>query len=167
MGRTITGQSSGTDTPVTAASHVLISAPTSFLPPLPPFSLECSTSCLHRFYFPAATTSFLSFCKLITVKSVSTGIASASVFFWACSLLLNSIYQAYPVAPEHTWVEVSGILSNLVEDQGMLESFHQCALSVYPFSAKLWTSYYNFLKKKTESGTSVVQIAKERGIKVE
>ncbi|KAF9599100.1 hypothetical protein IFM89_033707 [Coptis chinensis] len=106
-------------------------------------------------------------CKLITVKSVSSGIASASVSFWACSLLVNSIYQAYPVAPEHTWVEVSGILSNLVEAQGMFERFHQCALSVYPFSAKLWTSYYNFLKKKTGSGTAVVQIAKERGIKVE
>ncbi|KAF9587136.1 hypothetical protein IFM89_039653 [Coptis chinensis] len=107
-------------------------------------------------------------CKLITVKSVSSGIASASVSFWACSLLLNSIYHGLPQEHrEHTWVEVSGILSNLVEAQGMFESFHQCALSVYPFSAKLWTSYYNFLKKNTGSGTSVVQIAKERGIKVE
>ncbi|KAF9589957.1 hypothetical protein IFM89_029573 [Coptis chinensis] len=117
--------------------------------------------------FPANYSLAFAVCKLVIVKSVSSSIASASVSFWACSLLVNSIYQAYLVAPEHTWVEVSGILSNLVEAQGMFERFHQCALSVYSFSAKLWTSYYNFLKKKTGSGTSIVQIAKERGIKVE
>ncbi|KAF9587191.1 hypothetical protein IFM89_039580 [Coptis chinensis] len=113
MGRSITGQSSGTNTPVTDSKK-------------------------HR---------ALDLMK-IGVDSVTLNVGDClqngeldlmeDDCFYGSSESSSLNPHAYPVAPEHTWVEVSGILSNLVE-----------------------------AGKKTESGTSVVQIAKERGIKVE
>ncbi|XP_043699062.1 uncharacterized protein LOC122649872 isoform X2 [Telopea speciosissima] len=108
----------------------------------------------------------LSVCKLITMTSNSAGIVSTGVSFWASSLLLSSIFQAVPVAPEHIWVEAAGIFVKLVEVQEMCERFHRRALSVYPFSVELWKSYFN-LSKMTGNMNAVIKAAKERGIAVD
>jgi len=33
--------------------------------------------------------------------------------FWASSLLINSIFQAVPVAPEHVWLEAADAMRDL------------------------------------------------------
>ncbi|KAL6980500.1 hypothetical protein U1Q18_022138 [Sarracenia purpurea var. burkii] len=91
---------------------------------------------------------------------------SASVSFWASSLLANSLFQAVPVAGEYVWVEAASVLQNLTDVHSVLESFHRRALSVYPFSIKLWESYLN-LSRVTGNISSVVEAARERGIKLE
>ncbi|OVA18313.1 siRNA-mediated silencing protein NRDE-2 [Macleaya cordata] len=118
--------------------------------------------------FPANYRLALSVCELIMRSYCnSSGVASASVVFWASSLLVNSIYQVNPLAPEKAWVEVCGILSNLVvEVHGISESFHQQALSVYPFSLQLWKSYFE-LSKTTGNVSVVIDAAKKRGIKLD
>ncbi|KAL5710951.1 hypothetical protein ACHQM5_021454 [Ranunculus cassubicifolius] len=113
--------------------------------------------------FPANYSLAFAVCKLITARKIT----SASVLFWASSVLVNSFFQAVPVAPESKWVEAADILSNFVEAaQGVSERFYQHGLSIYPFSVKLWKSYYNF-GKKTGNGNSVVQSARDRGMKIE
>ncbi|KAF8396756.1 hypothetical protein HHK36_018386 [Tetracentron sinense] len=103
----------------------------------------------------------LSVCKLIAKDS-----KSPSVVFWASSVLVNSIFQAVPVAPEHIWVEAAGILGNLIDIQAMSERFHRRGLSIYPFSIKLWKSYLN-LSKMTGNTSALVEAAKERGIRLD
>ncbi|KAF5201096.1 zinc finger C3H1 domain protein [Thalictrum thalictroides] len=115
--------------------------------------------------YPANYSLALAVCKLIT-RNFTSGIASVSVMFWARSVLVSSIYQAFPVAPEHKWLEAADILSNLVDAQDIIESFHLRALSIYPFSIKVWMSYYNF-SKKTGNGSLVIQRAREKGVKLE
>ncbi|KAK9169896.1 hypothetical protein Syun_002036 [Stephania yunnanensis] len=106
----------------------------------------------------------ISVCDFLTSKSCGF-VASTSTVFWATSLLVNSIYQASPVAPEHAWVEVAGTLSKLVEVQDVSERLHQQALLVYPFSMKLWDSYYN-LGRATGKLAVVVTAARDRGVRL-
>ncbi|XP_042478666.1 uncharacterized protein LOC122059720 isoform X2 [Macadamia integrifolia] len=107
----------------------------------------------------------LSVSKLITTNSNSAGIVSTGVSFWASSVLVSSIFQAVPVAPEHIWVEGAGILMKLVEVQEMCERFHQRALSLYPFSLELWKSYFNLSKMTGNMAAAIA--AKERGIELD
>ncbi|KAA8534236.1 hypothetical protein F0562_031753 [Nyssa sinensis] len=103
----------------------------------------------------------ISVCKLLS------GIPkSASVSFWASSLLVNALFQAVPVAPEYVWVEAAGILLNLTDIQSISESFHKRALSVYPFSIKLWESYLN-LSRTTGNTSTVTEAARAKGIKLD
>ncbi|XXG80951.1 hypothetical protein AAC387_Pa09g1701 [Persea americana] len=106
----------------------------------------------------------MSVCKLIVRISNLNEIASATVMFWAGTLLVNSIFQAFPVAPELVWIEGADVLGDL----GMWdisERFHQQAVLVYPFSTKLWRSYCN-LAEKTGDMNAVINAARERGIKL-
>ncbi|XP_068634855.1 uncharacterized protein [Aristolochia californica] len=103
----------------------------------------------------------LSVCKLIQSQKF-VGVASASFKFWLSSLLVNSIFQAIPVAPEQVWVEAADVLSRL--DMGSFpDKFHELAVLVYPFSVKLWQSYYKF-RKRSGNEDSIIEAARERGI---
>ncbi|XP_058109763.1 uncharacterized protein LOC131252970 isoform X3 [Magnolia sinica] len=106
----------------------------------------------------------MSACKLVTRNPNIVGIVSASAMFWASSLLVNSIFQAFPVVPEQSWIEAANVLGN-IEMKNISERFHQQAVSVYPFSVKLWKSYFN-LSKKNGNGDAVADAARERGIKL-
>ncbi|XP_010260107.1 PREDICTED: uncharacterized protein LOC104599318 isoform X2 [Nelumbo nucifera] len=108
----------------------------------------------------------LSICKLMINVSNSGAITSHSVVFWASSLLVNSIFQTVPVAPEPIWVEAAGILGNLEVTQSISERFHQRALSVYPFSISLWKSFFK-LSSTIGNITAVVEAARERGIRLD
>uniref|UniRef100_A0A1D1XR75 60S ribosomal protein L10 n=2 Tax=Anthurium amnicola TaxID=1678845 RepID=A0A1D1XR75_9ARAE len=90
--------------------------------------------------------------------------ASEGIRFWVSSLLANSIFQSFPVAPESVWLEAANILSHL-EIYGISEAFHQQAVSVYPFSLKLWQSYFN-LSKTIRNVNAVVEVAKRRGFEL-
>ncbi|CBI31708.3 unnamed protein product, partial [Vitis vinifera] len=108
----------------------------------------------------------MSACKQLLSRGHSSGDASASVLFWGSSLLINAISQAIPVAPEFIWVEAAGILDNLMDNQVLSLNFHKRALSLYPFSIRLWKSYL-MLSKITGNMDSVVAAAKEKGIELD
>ncbi|KAK1297944.1 hypothetical protein QJS10_CPB14g01497 [Acorus calamus] len=104
----------------------------------------------------------LSTCKLIIKNLDSIGAGSASVLFWASSLLVSSIFQASPVAPQYIWCEAAHLLSYL-KIPNISEKFHHLAVSVYPFSLKLWQSYL-VLAKTIGKDVGVLEAARERGI---
>ncbi|XP_057979454.1 uncharacterized protein LOC131165553 isoform X2 [Malania oleifera] len=109
----------------------------------------------------------ISVCKLLLRRGVkSDKVNSASVLFWASSLLVNAISEAVPVAPEYIWVEAAGILGNLSGVRTICESFLKRALSVYPFSIGLWRSYLSFCRV-TGSMSTVVGAARDKGIELE
>ncbi|XP_052204399.1 uncharacterized protein LOC127809565 [Diospyros lotus] len=108
----------------------------------------------------------MSVCKLLSRRSNPADLTSASVSFWASSLLVNALIRAVPVAAEFVWVEAAGILLELSEIQSISESFHKRALSVYPFSIKLWKSYLDS-SRITGNTSCVIEAAGERGIKLE
>ncbi|KAL0915748.1 hypothetical protein M5K25_013201 [Dendrobium thyrsiflorum] len=85
-----------------------------------------------------------------------------SVKFWACTLLINSIFQSAPAAPELIWVEAADVLKNS-ESLEINLRFHKQAISVYPFSVKLWQSYANLYSTTAENG-EIIEAAQERGI---
>lgn len=89
-------------------------------------------------------------------------IAANAIKFWACSLLMNSIFQAIPVAPEHVWLEAASAMKNL-EILDISVRFHQQAISVYPFSIKLWQSYLGTCRN-TDTVDMIIESAKQRGI---
>lgn len=107
----------------------------------------------------------ISLCKFLSGTRDSVA-ASASVSFWASSLLIDSLFQAVPVAPEYVWVEAAQILQTLTDIQPITESFHKRALSVYPFSINLWKSYLS-LSRNTGSVDAVTGAARERGMKID
>ncbi|KAK9283560.1 hypothetical protein L1049_011808 [Liquidambar formosana] len=107
-----------------------------------------------------------SVCKLLSRDLNSADVTSAGVLFWASSLLVNTIFQAVPVAPEHVWVEASDVLGNFTDIQEISETFHKRAVLVYPFSIKLWKSYLN-LSKTTGNMSDVVEAAREKGMKLD
>ncbi|KAI3995318.1 hypothetical protein MKX01_032120 [Papaver californicum] len=114
--------------------------------------------------FPANYHLALSACELIIQHhNFSNGVAFAGAAFWASSLVVNALYQSNPLAPEKTWVQACGVLSNLGERQGISERFHQQAVSVYPFSVKLWKSYFDFSKVTGNMGV-VIDAARKRGV---
>ncbi|XP_072975069.1 uncharacterized protein [Typha angustifolia] len=89
------------------------------------------------------------------------GAASEGMLFWASAVLVNSIFQAVPVAPEPVWLEAANLLGNSGASE-ISGRFHQQAVSVYPFSIKLWQSYLN-ISKTTGNSESIMEAAKERG----
>ncbi|XP_058208420.1 uncharacterized protein LOC131321424 isoform X1 [Rhododendron vialii] len=108
----------------------------------------------------------ISVCKLLSERSDAADMSSSSVSFWGSSLLANALFRAVPVAAEYVWVEAAAVLRNLTEIQSISESFHRRALSLYPFSVNLWKSYLD-LSLVSGNSTSVMEAARERGIKLE
>ncbi|KAM4104531.1 hypothetical protein ACJW30_06G165000 [Castanea mollissima] len=107
----------------------------------------------------------ISVCKLLSRNDNSN--ASASVLFWASLNLVSAIFHAIPIPPECVWVEAAGILGNIAGNEAISERFYERAFSVYPFSVKLWKSYYDLSKKTTGNTSSVVDAAKEKGIELD
>lgn len=87
-----------------------------------------------------------------------------SLKFWACCHLINSIFMATPVAPEHTWLEATRVVSKSESVEVSLR-FHKQAISVYPFSFKLWQSYAN-LYTIIGDPNEIIEAAHERGIEL-
>ncbi|PWA94639.1 tetratricopeptide-like helical domain, zinc-finger domain protein [Artemisia annua] len=92
--------------------------------------------------------------------------ANASISFWASAQLIDSLFQAVPVAPEYVWVEAAGLLKQVAGFKSMLDSFHKRALSVYPYSLKLWKSYVGLYANDTGKADGVIEMAREKGIKL-
>ncbi|KAH7656903.1 TPR-like protein [Dioscorea alata] len=93
-----------------------------------------------------------------------TSVVYDAVMFWATTLLVNSILQAIPAAPEQIWFEAAHALKDF-ECGSITRWFHQLAVSVYPFSVRLWQSYLD-ISKKTGNANLTVKMAKERGIEL-
>ncbi|XP_059666223.1 uncharacterized protein LOC132312029 [Cornus florida] len=108
----------------------------------------------------------ISVCKLLNRGSNSSDVASTGISFWASSLLVNSLFQAVPVAPEFVWVEAAYILRSLIDIQSITEGFHKRALSVFPFSIMLWKSYLD-LSRATGNMNAVIEAAREVGIELD
>ncbi|XP_034928609.1 uncharacterized protein [Populus alba] len=106
-----------------------------------------------------------SVCKLLCRGYSSVNVASDSVLYWVCSILVNAIFHAIPIPPEYAWVEAAGILGDISGIELISDRFYKKALSAHPFSVKLWTCYYNLSKTRGYAST-VVQKARERGIQV-
>ncbi|CAL9205695.1 uncharacterized protein LOC135631820 isoform X1 [Musa acuminata AAA Group] len=115
-------------------------------------------------FTPANYRLALSVYKFIARNYSDSGVASDGIVFWGSCLLVNSIFQSAPVAPESVWLEAAALLRNS-EVQGIAERFYQQALSVYPFSVKLWKSYLD-LSKMTENEDVVTEAARERGLEL-
>lgn len=98
----------------------------------------------------------------LTKNFCHPSVAANANKLWACSLLINSIFQAIPVAPEYVWLEAARAIKN-VEILDISVRFHQQALSVYPFSIKLWQSYLGICRN-TDNVDMIVESAKQRGI---
>ncbi|XP_050385172.1 uncharacterized protein LOC126801759 [Argentina anserina] len=105
----------------------------------------------------------ISVCKLLNNGSHETDITLASVLFWASSNLVDAIFHAVPIPPEFVWIEAAQILGNMVNVEVISERFYKRALSVYPFSVKLWKSYYMLSVMTTGNVNTVVETAKEKG----
>ena len=102
----------------------------------------------------------LSTCESLSKDGCYEGFASKSVMFWAGTLLVNAVFQCFPVASESVWLRAVNALSQL-QNQSVLESFNKRAVSVHPFSLKLWQSYFRF---SSENGKAAVQeSARNRG----
>ncbi|KMT17543.1 hypothetical protein BVRB_2g037440 isoform A [Beta vulgaris subsp. vulgaris] len=114
---------------------------------------------------PANYQLVISVCKLVCGKFEFSNSKSASVSFWASSLLVNTIYHAIPLPPEHVWVEAADMLGKLTSVPEISESFHQRALSAYPFSLKLWKSFLNQSTGPSKRN-SVVKEATEKGLEL-
>ncbi|KAL5733279.1 hypothetical protein ACOSQ2_032971 [Xanthoceras sorbifolium] len=107
-----------------------------------------------------------SVCKLLSRGYNPCDVNLASVLFWASSTLVSAIFHAVPVAPEYVWVEAAGTLGNIKGIEAISERFYKRALSVYPFSIKLWKCYYKL--SETEGNTNtVVEAAREKGIELD
>ncbi|XP_038890115.1 uncharacterized protein LOC120079791 isoform X3 [Benincasa hispida] len=107
----------------------------------------------------------LSVCKQLCNGDDSSQAASASLIFWACSNLISAIFSSVPIPPESVWVEAANILINVKGFEAIIERFHKRALSVYPFSVQLWTSYYNMCKTRGDT-SAVLREVNERGIEL-
>ncbi|CAI9092449.1 OLC1v1027678C1 [Oldenlandia corymbosa var. corymbosa] len=101
-------------------------------------------------------------CKELCKTAKSTNI-SAGLHFWAGSLLVNAFYHAVPVAPEFAWVEAAEVLHALTDSRSIKESFLKKALTVYPFSVKLWKSCLH-LSENEGDRELVKEAAKEKGV---
>ncbi|MQL74764.1 hypothetical protein Taro_007109 [Colocasia esculenta] len=106
----------------------------------------------------------LSVCNFISSNAKHAAFASKGIMFWGSSVLANSIFQSFPVAPESVWLEAANVLSHL-GIQDISEAFCRQAISVYPFSFELWQSHLN-LSKTTGNSDSVRNAAKRRGFEL-
>lgn len=162
---------------------------------LSPVSFDCSllNSILHSWYGPSLLPQSLSdpkdlvdfveailevvpsnfqlaisVCKLLrkSYNSASSDKTSASLWFWACSIMANSILDAIPIPPEHVWVEAGVLLGNAIGIEAISERFYRKALLVYPFSVRLWKSFY-ILCRAIGDTSDIIEAAKERGIQLD
>ncbi|KAL3696716.1 hypothetical protein R1sor_010792 [Riccia sorocarpa] len=78
----------------------------------------------------------LSLCRLVFRESGSARSKPLSYRIWASALLLGSLQQSCPVAPEAHWVEAALFLKQLSKGKS-LEEYHLHALTKYPLSAAL------------------------------
>ncbi|XP_031270397.1 uncharacterized protein LOC116128784 isoform X2 [Pistacia vera] len=106
-----------------------------------------------------------SVCKLLSGGDNPGDVTPASVLFWASSTLVSALFQAMPIAPEYVWVEAAYILGNVSGIEGISERFYKRALSVYPFSIKLWKCYYNQSNTKGDMN-NIVEAARAKGIEL-
>lgn len=105
----------------------------------------------------------ISVCKLLSSHYKASDVSSASVLFWASFNLVSAIFHCIPIPPEYVWVEAADILGKIMGIEVISERFYTRAISVYPFSVKLWNSYYIFSMTTGDTNT-VVEAAKEKGI---
>uniref|UniRef100_A0A7N0V6L9 Putative zinc-finger domain-containing protein n=2 Tax=Kalanchoe fedtschenkoi TaxID=63787 RepID=A0A7N0V6L9_KALFE len=96
----------------------------------------------------------------------SKDVSASGLLFWASNLLVNAIFEAAPVAPEFVWVEASTLLNSSTSIQEISEKFHERAVSVHPFSIRLWNAYINLLRGKDNS-ESIMDRARERGLELD
>ncbi|XP_056161252.1 uncharacterized protein LOC115673039 isoform X2 [Syzygium oleosum] len=108
----------------------------------------------------------ISVCKLIKRDYKSSAVTSASLLFWASSVLVSTISRAVPVAPEYAWAEAAGLLENIAGIDPVLDGFYERALSVYPFSVKLWNSFH-ISTKSGKDASSVLRAAEQQGIEAD
>ncbi|XP_054801394.1 uncharacterized protein LOC129305366 isoform X2 [Prosopis cineraria] len=109
----------------------------------------------------------ISVCKLLSkgFNPASADQTSASLLFWACSAMVNAILHAIPVPPEYVWVEAGLLLDNVMGIEAISERFYGRALSVYPFSVRLWKSFCNLHKDIGDAG-DIIEAAQKRGISI-
>ncbi|MCO5578665.1 hypothetical protein L7F22_032509 [Adiantum nelumboides] len=88
-----------------------------------------------------------------------------ATLFWCTSLLIDSLCNASPEAPEPRWVEAGGFLK-MLEADSLLEDFYWLALLVYPHSSLIWHGLLE-ISRKTGNFESALKSAKERGVKLE
>ncbi|KAF3433744.1 hypothetical protein FNV43_RR24847 [Rhamnella rubrinervis] len=105
----------------------------------------------------------ISVCKLLSSCAKGSDVSSASILFWASLNLVSAIFHCIPIPPEYVWVEAADILGKIMGTEVISERFYKRALLVYPFSVKLWKSYYIF-SMTTDNTNTVVEAAKEKGI---
>ncbi|KDP44997.1 hypothetical protein JCGZ_01497 [Jatropha curcas] len=105
----------------------------------------------------------ISACKLLSRGEQFTEMAPGSMLYWASSALVNAIFHAVPIAPEYIWIDAAGILDGIAGIDLISERFYKRALSVYPFSIKLWNRYYNISKTRGDA-SSVLEAARGKGI---
>ncbi|KAK6228013.1 hypothetical protein SCA6_000353 [Theobroma cacao] len=91
---------------------------------------------------------------------------SPGLLFWVGSTLVNAIFHAVPIPPEYVWVKAADILGNILGTETILKRYYKKALSVYPFSLKLWQCYHKVTKINGD-GNAVVEAARERGIELD
>ncbi|XP_068328699.1 uncharacterized protein [Pyrus communis] len=108
----------------------------------------------------------VSVCKLLSSGSNAGDVTSLSALFWASSNLVSAILHAVPIPPEYVWVEAAETLGNIAGVEVISERFYERALSVYPFSVKLWKSYQKLSMMTTGNANAVVEAAKEKGIQL-
>ncbi|XP_015963018.1 uncharacterized protein LOC107486953 isoform X1 [Arachis duranensis] len=104
-------------------------------------------------------------CKLLSNSHNNSDVSSASLWFWACSNLVNAILSSVPIPPEYVWVKAGGFLQNPVGIEAVSQRFFGRALSVYPYSIELWKCFYK-LNKTIGVANDIVEAAKERGISI-
>ncbi|KAG8049005.1 hypothetical protein GUJ93_ZPchr0009g2253 [Zizania palustris] len=104
--------------------------------------------------------------KFVVKHCAGADPTSMGTQFWASSVLINTIFQAVPVAPESVWLEGANLLEKLQAAE-TVKRFYQQATSVYPFSLRLWQSYLNSCKVNNVSNTeSIAEAARQRGIEL-
>ncbi|WCJ19563.1 hypothetical protein M5689_001848 [Euphorbia peplus] len=91
--------------------------------------------------------------------------SGSSMLYWASSTLVDTLFHAIPIAPEFVWVDAANILNCMAGIESISERFYKRALTVYPFSIKLWNCYHSLTKTRGDA-TSVVEAAKEKGITI-
>ena len=96
--------------------------------------------------FPGNFELVLPFCRLLTDNL--RNVTDMAMAVWASSLLLSSLLQACPQAHEQDWVEAGHLIAQL-QDEVLLRSFFQFALTVHPFSATLRSSFALLQDAKT------------------
>ncbi|XP_065870973.1 uncharacterized protein [Euphorbia lathyris] len=108
----------------------------------------------------------ISVCNQLIKGENSIDVTSgSSMLYWASSTLVNTLFHAIPIAPEYVWVDAANILNCMAGIESISERFHKRALTVYPFSIKLWNCYYSLSKMRGDA-TSVVEAAREKGITI-